>query len=174
MSRRRIADRSPRLSTRNTELVTKNRSRKFKIRWFKWANNERLLVGIAFASRRDSTPTLETRLLGINRDRSNAMELVRPKLIQGDDWNAQFQDDVIDILPDDREHVLISVDLEEPTYPTVYKLNIYTGKKRTVRRHRKPIRNWMTDSQGQVRVGTGFENTKAYVILSKAKGKRWA
>ena len=88
-----------------------------RIRWFKWANNERLLLGIAFASSRDSMPTLETRLIGINRDGSNAIELVRPKQIQGTEWNAQLQDDVIDILPDDKEHVIVSVDLEQPTYP---------------------------------------------------------
>jgi dipeptidyl aminopeptidase/acylaminoacyl peptidase len=68
-------------------------------------------------------------------------------------YTSQFQDSVIDFLPDDPEHVMVEVDYDVPQKPSVYKVNIYTSKKSRIEKGKLDIRSWITDQQHQVRIG---------------------
>ncbi|WP_447984737.1 hypothetical protein [Nitrospira sp. Nam74] len=48
-------------------LITTDNS-EYRLRWFEWAGDERLLASVAFADTRGRVETMETRLVGINRD----------------------------------------------------------------------------------------------------------
>ena len=80
-----------------------------EVSWLRWANNDRLLVSIRFASRGWGTPTIETRLVAINADGSRPKALVKPEMNrQGEVIKlVQIQDNIVDMLPDDPNHVLI-------------------------------------------------------------------
>ena len=160
-------------SQEDPKFVTRTDNVESKIRWVSWANNERLLVGIAFASHREGIPIWETRLLAINLDGSEPVNVVKLDYHQSgsEQWEAQFRDRVVDVLPDDREHVLVAADLEYPGAPTVYRINIYTGKRKRIQRANRPIQGWMTDKQGNLRVGTGYIDTW-YQVIMRAPGKR--
>lgn len=162
-------------SQEEPRLVTNTDNVKSKIRWFAWANDERLLVGILFASHRRDTPIMETRLLAINRDGSKPINVVKLNYTQSgsEEWESQFRDNVIDFLPDDKDHVLVGADLVTPGAPTVYRINIYTGKRKRIQRSNRPILNWMTDSQGNVRVGSGYREADYRVIVRDLHKRKW-
>lgn len=126
-------------------LVVRNEKEKNKIRWYKWANDERLLVSVGFASHRQGIPIQESRLVAINRDGSKLKNIVKDQGRRGRPvrWETQFRDNVISVLPDDGDHILIGLDHNSPGFDSVYRLNIYTGQSKMVQRSLKPIRKWI-------------------------------
>jgi len=157
-------------------FVTDTDNKADKFRWFIWANDERLLLSIAFSGRRNLIPVQETRLLAINRDGSEPLRLVRDRkdLMRGsEEWKPQFRDNVIDSLPDDNDHILLSIDLVKPGSPAVYRYNIYTGAKEGILRPHPPITDWTTDSQGEVRAGVGFRGIDHRVVIRAPRESRW-
>jgi len=176
--------RTQKLYSQESHIVLKFDNKEYKVRWYDWANNRRLLVGVLFPSKRDYYLKMgESRLLAINCDGSKGKELAIPQYFShpgkgeigrpSGEWESQFRDKVIDFLPGDRDHVLISVDFEEPTYPSVYKMNIYNGKRKLIKRFQPPIRQWITDQQGRIRVGYGYKESDFKVIACDSDGKNW-
>jgi len=49
--------------------------------------------------------------------------------------------------------ILVQVDFDIPQQPTVYKVNVYSGKKSRVEKGKLSIRYWYTYQQHQVRIG---------------------
>lgn len=119
--------------------------------WATWVNDRRILVGVRFPGQRGNIPTVETRLLAIDLDGTNPLRLEhqpprgRPPI--------QIQDDVVDLLPDDDEHILVALPAKGFGFPDVFKMNVYTGRARRVQKSRHRIERWMTDLDGQVRLG---------------------
>lgn len=144
------------LSTGKSNYLVQSDNEKVKINWFEWANEQTLLVSVRYAAQRYGTDTTETRLVAI--DANGTMEdprvLIKPR--PGglrDDHISQFQDNVIDFLPKDPEHILIAVDLDIQNMPSVYKLNVNNGKKKRIEKGKRMIRDWMTDQQHRLRLG---------------------
>ncbi|GMM67503.1 S9 family peptidase [Alteromonas sp. MTD1] len=150
-----------------------------KIRWYKWVNNERLVVSARYETRRGTTKVHDTRLLSIKYDGSDkgAFNLVNWERIKQRAGNPrhipQFHDDVIDWLPNDPDHILIALDAEVLGLPSVYKLNVNTGSVSRIERGKKKIRDWITDRQHNVRVGVSldFESGERKVFLKE--GDDW-
>lgn len=151
------------ISTGKAYYPIKTDNKKFKFNWILWANNERLLLSVRFSSNRGTLTSLkfdETRLLAIDAKKPSKMiTLVKPDdeaLKNG--WVSQFQDNIISMLPDDPDHILISVDRVLPGRQTVYKVNVNTGKLTRVQKEKPSITSWMADNQGRVRVGMGYDD----------------
>lgn len=156
-------------------------NKKFSIRWFDWVNDERLIIGVVVA---DVTYGLEgpfrwtqTRLLAVNRDGS---ELKTDLVIPSDDIRGlsrdhvpQLQDRIIGKIPGDNRSVLIALDLAHQTYPDVYKLDVYTGRRELIERSTYGIRDWMADRQGGVRLGTAVEGTIVHILVKPVGQDRW-
>jgi hypothetical protein len=53
---------------------------------------------------------------------------------QNSGYVSQFQDSVIDFLLDEPDSILLQVDFDIPQQPTVYKVNVYTGKKTALKK----------------------------------------
>ncbi|XOV81185.1 MAG: alpha/beta hydrolase family protein [Aestuariibacter sp.] len=129
-----------------------------RLRWFDWANDNIVIGGGYFASKRRGIDTTESRLFSLNLNEPDAgpKMLIKGRksglVIKGSDHIAQFQDNVIDFLRDDDSHVLVSVDMDKPHEPTVFKVNVYNGNKTRVMRPRDKVRQWLTDQQGNVRL----------------------
>ncbi|MBS0178301.1 MAG: S9 family peptidase [Nitrospira sp.] len=153
----------------------------FSLRWFQWVNDERLIVGVAVA---EVTYGLggpfrwtQTRLLVVNRDGSDLKtDLVMPS---GDirglsrEHVPQFQDRVIGTIPGDSRSVLIALDLSNRTYPDVYKLDVYTGRRELVEKSIHGIRSWMADRQGAVRLGMAVEGTIVHILVKPVGQDHW-
>lgn len=138
------------------KYLVRSDNEEIKIKWFKWANNKTLIVSVRFADRRHHADTTETRLLAIDVDQQAAVQrvLIKPRsnhILQ--QHLSQFQDNVIDMLPNDPEHILLALDLDIANMPSVYKLNIYTLQKSRLEKGKSNIRDWMSDQQGRLRLG---------------------
>lgn len=70
-------------------------------------------------------------------------------------FNPGRQDELIDLTPDESDNVLIQVDDDHDSYPTLFSLNIYTGV-RTVRTPENlHIQSYISDGRGNPRIAQG-------------------
>lgn len=166
------------LATGKLSYLIKSDNEKIKFNWFKWANDKTLLVSVRYPDRRYNADTTETRLFAIDT-RGNNKEprlLVKPR-VGGFRNNhfSQFQDNVIDLLPDDPEHVLISLDKDKPNMPSVYKLNIYSKKLERLEKGKRLIRDWQTDQQGRLRLGhtLSYKRGGAKILVRQPDDDQW-
>jgi dipeptidyl aminopeptidase/acylaminoacyl peptidase len=144
------------LQTGEKKYLFKSDNEDSKVNWFKWANEKTLIVSVRFAGRRYRTDTMETRLLAIDINTKDATQrnLVKPRSRRlKSEHYSQVQDNVVSFLPDDPDHILIALDLDVANLPSVYKLNILTGRKNKISRGKLAIRDWMADRQGNLRLG---------------------
>ena len=70
-------------------------------------------------------------------------------------YSPAQQGDVIDFLPNDDDLVLITLDDDRDSYPDVYALNINNGNIGLRTSEAPPIRRFVTDGQGNPRIGWG-------------------
>jgi dipeptidyl aminopeptidase/acylaminoacyl peptidase len=122
------------------------------INWFAWKNNDRLLVSVRMASSRGGVTTIETRLISVRSNGDDLRNLVKfnpDGLHQFHD--SQFQDKVVDWLPDDPDHILLALDILKPLAPDVYKVDINTGSRDKIQNGREYVFDWITDRQHRVR-----------------------
>jgi len=86
-------------------------------------------------------------------------------------FNPGRQDELIDITPDDRDTVLIQVDDDHDSYPTLFNLNIYTG----VRNVRSPenlhIQSYVSDGRGNPRIAQGTSKTLETNYYARIEGE---
>lgn len=159
------------IETGETFYPVKTDNKQFKFNWVSWANDDRLLMSLRFDSRMlNGVKYMQTRLLAVDAKKpSKLITLVKPD--EDADWISQFQDNVISYLPDDPDHILLSVDREVPLHQTVYKANVYTGKLKRVKKHSNSVRSWYADRAGNVRIGEHYNDktrTVTYKILDTA------
>jgi dienelactone hydrolase len=105
-------------------LVLAGQRDEFDVAWCRWANDERLLCGVRAIQMVQSTFVPFTRLIATAADGSGTKVLLE-RLLE-DEILAQYQDRIVDWLPDDPKHVLVQ-------YPTddgrgVGRLNVYDGR----------------------------------------------
>ncbi len=162
------------VSTDNQEYV---------ITWFRWANDERVLVSVRFSDTREGVDSQETRLLAVNRDgtqqNGNLLRVSSFPSIFGKKHFPQFQDRLVGTIPGDPRHVLIALDIERPLSPDVYKLDVYSGERTLVQTNpglQPGVRNvlqWIADREGRLRVGVGQFGTTVRVIYKVPESTLW-
>ena len=143
----------------------------FLFNWCRFANNTRIVCSIRSYTVRLSARggkyldgrTIATRLIAIDVDGSNRLQLVSEKKTgpgQKLSWNALRQDQIISWLPKEPDHVLLALSREDRIYPTVYKLNVKTNKLKKARKFRQGVFQWSADAAGTVRNGWGLNRGK--------------
>lgn len=156
------------ITTGEVLYLLKTDNQKVKLNWFEWVNEKTLVVSAKFAAKRYRTDTMETRLLAIDatKDRGEAKLLIKKRV--GDDHVSQFQDNVIDFLPDDPQHILVALDRDKVNLPSVYKVNVDSGKMSRVEKGKRKVRDWMTDQQGRLRIGlfTDYKSGRKGTLVS--------
>jgi dienelactone hydrolase len=141
---------------------------RFQMTWCRWATNTRLLCGFRGMARNRYIYPI-TRLAAIDADGKNSRVLLQNSM----EAQGQYQDRIIDWNPGPPNTVLIEADegLSEKqmmgsveiygnvgthALPAVFELDVMTGRL-TMRQHaHDPIRHWITDKHGQVRLGRGL------------------
>jgi len=155
-----------------TNYIVGTDNEKFKIGWFRWANNETLLISADYPVTRFRSKYTETRLLKIKADGSDsATSVIIPK---NKERSAQFQNNIIDILPDEPNHILMAIDLKVANQPDVYKINLASSKIRHLEyKGKNHVYDWMTDRQHRLRLGFGRDDTKIFFRLFDLKTQEW-
>lgn len=148
-----------------------------KIKWFKWGNNETLLLSSSFTRGLSSNKVYHTQLLAIDLGIAEPVQrrLIKNKTMFNKQHQSQYEDNVIDFLPDDPAHILIALDAKTPNLPSVFKLNINTSRARKIENRKLKIREWMTDQQGFVRLGNSinYKTGEIRVYVRKGKSEKW-
>lgn len=171
------------LAGQDVHRVVSTDNREYVITWFRWVNDERLLVSIRFAATRDAIDSIETRLLAVNRDGTeqvpNLFKQTSFPSLFGKKHFPQFQDRLVGTIPGDSKHVLIALDLENPNVPDVYKVDVYTGDRQLVQANpssqpdHRVILHWIADRAGRVRAGVGQFQTAVHAIFRQPEASLW-
>ena len=151
-----------------------------------WVNNERLVYGVRESYFNDKSLRNTGELLGANVDGTHHKMLfginiynkqtgTRIKKKQADKGSHE----IIDLLEGDDENILIAFYpwfLKGNTWrtsnnvvPSVYKLNVYTGKKKLVTKLNLPRAYAITDTKSQVRFAVGVNDNNRSVISYRDK-----
>jgi dipeptidyl aminopeptidase/acylaminoacyl peptidase len=143
----------------------------FQMTWCRWATNTRLLCGFR-GMVNDRFVYGITRLVAVDADGKNVRVLMQNSM----EAQGQFQDRIIDWNPGPPDTVLIEADeglsakqmeagvqvygnVGTHALPAVFELDVVTGRV-AIRQHaHDPIRHWITDKHGHVRLGWGFSGT---------------
>jgi len=149
------------LNGENQKVLVTSENLKSSIKNYEWVDNNRLLVRLSYLEQHQGIKIIETRLLAINKDGSQANgELLR--FNQNENF-SQIQDNFTVIDGDDRK-VFIELDKNHRGSPDVYTLDVYDGHLEKVASNPYYVRKWIYDKQGGVRVGIGFEGNRQRII----------
>ena len=129
-------------------VVLSGRPNEFDVTWCDWANDTRLLCGIGGTGKGQNVgvPVQFTRLVGVNADGSD----MRVLLERSRDGFTQYQDRVVDWLPDDADHVLVQMPSQGGSGVGI--LDIKSGQMRLRTPVLDRVFTWVTDGHGAPRL----------------------
>jgi hypothetical protein len=162
---------------------------KFRLKWCGWATAARLLCAYQSILEEHDVVYGVTRLVAVNADGGDMLVLLQ----DSNDVQGQFEDRVIDWHPGPDNTVLIEADegiaidnsnavssgaaiygrVGSYGAPAVFALNVLTGRLKPVQRSRPPIRSWITDKHGEVRLGWGFAGTTESYYARLEGDNKW-
>jgi len=157
------------------KMLIKSDNKKIKINWYRWANDDILLLSVRYERKTSSTRYYRTLLYSIDIT-EDEIKLKTP-LQRRANFNvgatrvSQKQDSVIDYLPNEPDYVLIEVDLDTPGQPSVYKVNLRNQRRSRIERGKLEIRSWMTDQQSNVRIGRAQDYDTGEIVYYERKTK---
>lgn len=140
----------------------------FDLNWCDWVSETRLLCGFDGIDRLRMDLLGVTRLVAVDDDGSNARVLLQKQL---EDGYTQYQDQIIDWLPDDPENVL--VELPESGGVGVALLNVDTGRTGTKMRVREGTRGYVSDGHGQLRLRHDMDASRSRWQFRLADDTEW-
>ncbi len=150
--------------------------------WLHWANDKTVVFSMRMSAVRNTGITVETeetRLIGINVETQEVTPLIKPAEVQGRTGSrvareyypeAQIQDDVIDWMPDDPDHIRVALDEDFDGRWEVREVDVNDGDYRIVRNPIDGIQNWVADQDGEIRLGFGIREGERRVLLRDANG----
>jgi len=143
------------------------------INWIRWANDERLLVSSRFAANRYAAPTTERRLQSIDIETREVRSVLLDSFLRRQRHRPQFQDLVVDILPDDKDHILLAGEFETSSSSEIIQVNLKSGRTKGVVRGKANVVDWVTDRQHRVRIALWHDETTYRVLHKKAEAPGW-
>ncbi len=138
-----------------------------------WANDERLLVSYELKDHVEGLIVSFTRLIAINHDGSDARSVVRKKSVYSGRARGQFETQIVDFLPDDREHILLALDDDLDGTRDVVKINIYNGNERKLVSRKSGVQYWLADQNGDARLGWGYLDSEFVVKYKNPVSGIW-
>ena len=150
--------------TKKSYYLLTSDNKKIKINWYRWASEEYLAVSARYEVRQRTQRYYSTRMYimdyqSTGKEPQAVINVRRLRQTNRLDHNPQFLDTVVDWLPDDPEHILMAIDMDEPHLPSVYKVKLGSNRLRLVEKGKRLIRTWMTDQQGNLRLGVSNNYT---------------
>ncbi|MCL1091456.1 S9 family peptidase [Shewanella profunda] len=137
-------------------------NQKFVILSLQWANDNTLLIKAKFPANRYGTPTTETRLVKYDLTTKKTSSVLAPSVLERLNWIPQHQGQIIDLMPDDPDTILLSLDGmgEKVGQDSVLKVNLAQGRSSYIQNAKKNIISWITDRQHKVRISIYNDDTE--------------
>lgn len=140
-----------------------------EVRWLRWVNNDNLLIGLTALRKVQGDDWYVSRAIGFNRITGKVTQLL---------WNVGGQNasDVVWCPGDSGNEVLIAAQdsifvNEAEFWPSVYRVDITTGRDRVDVRARVGVMDWAADGGGTVRLGIGYDDSaRTSRLLYRAGG----
>ncbi|GHF19859.1 peptidase S9 [Kordiimonas sediminis] len=143
-----------------------------------WANADRLLIVYRLTDRaRGITTQLDmTRLAAIDKDGQNFAWIVKPRprskagkdrISRDTGLIGQIQDNIIDLLPDEPNHILLSIDSDLNGRAEIRYIDIRDGSFREQNDGRDGVQRWYADANHEVKLGTGYNRLNDYKVYFK-------
>lgn len=139
-------------------------SEKWRLNWYRWLSDQRMLVSVSVPSANSGTPITVTRLVLVDPAKRNIKIMFERDTNR---FNFQIQDRVVSLLPDDPDAILVAFNPDNPAKPQVRRarLNRLRLSKNKVQTHISGIHGWRADVSGDVRVGYGFTADQRLPLL---------
>jgi acetyl esterase/lipase len=123
------------------------------INWWRWVNDEWLVVGVGALDEIDGNELYIRRVIGLRADAGKMVPLAFREAAQG-------ADDVIWIAGDGSPRIRLALQksayLNDPGFwPEVIEVDVSTGRFKRVLRSQEGVTSWYADGSGTVRVGVG-------------------
>jgi dipeptidyl aminopeptidase/acylaminoacyl peptidase len=124
----------------------------FDIVSYRWAGDERVLMSVGKTTPYFDDEVYMTRLI--------SYELATQKIsFVGQRTQGPEGDDILFVDPDGK-WLLLSIQKSVYDYPSVFRVDLVTGKMKEVVRQRPDVWEWFADPSGVVRAGIGFTQKK--------------
>lgn len=146
------------------------------IRWYRWASDQRLLVSVERRTDRGDRGMAipQTRLFAVDPDGKNPQVLTPTAPRNLGEQHVRIGDALVDVLPAEPDHVLMSFNASDPSRPRLYRVNIHDGRYTQLASGRRDIRLWTVDHESRPRVGAGPGPNETWRIQHRAAdGGRW-
>jgi len=158
----------------------------FHFIWCRWATKTRLLCSLRGMAEERGVVYPTSRLVGVDADGRHLRVLLQNNdMVQG-----QLQDQIINWEPGKPDTVLIEADeglgasgfgpgvriygsVGTHWLPAVFELNVVTGRLSLRQHARDPIRHWITDGHGEVRLGWGVSGTTISYYARLEGDREW-
>lgn len=139
-----------------------------------WGNNDVILIKANFPSRRSEVKTIETRLLKLNRNDGKLSSVIPKSYYKKMIYTPNIQSDVVDLLPNDENHILMSLaGFSTGIGEAVFRFPITAkGKSKTVQRTKSNVESWITDTKNNIRIAIHRDET-TYVIKEKTSSGKF-
>lgn len=138
-----------------------------RIRWCDWADDRYVLCGTVSPVRLRDRMAERTRLYSID---------VRTPTSQPRELNTALadpaRDQVIALMPATPRKVIVQHDVAGRGYPEIAELDVATGALRKIAPSHPPVRRWISDRAGGVRLGLALEEQRASLYVRGDAGWR--
>jgi dipeptidyl aminopeptidase/acylaminoacyl peptidase len=137
--------------------------------WIRWVGNDNIVVGLyALLPVEGGDRWHISRLLAINRPTGKITKIL---------WDVYGQNaaDVLWYASDGSPNILVaaqnSIYEGEEFWPTIFRVNVQTGKKDRIIKGRPGVMDWFADAAGNVRAGVSFEErSRKFKLLYRDPG----
>ena len=120
--------------------------------YVKWGNDKQVLVALWQSEKYGRVPVTASYIYTFDTQALKGKILIKPP--RG--VFRQFNANVVDWLEDDPNHILMSFDANSNNdRPAIHRVNIESGDSKVVQRGMPSVTAWVTDTQGQPRIGIG-------------------
>lgn len=137
--------------------------------WVRWVNNNNIIVGLRALVPINNDRWYVSRVIGINSTSGAITKLM---------WNQGGQNaaDVLWVPSDGSSKILLAAQgsayVDEQFWPTVYSVDVATGKSSTVVRPVPDVMDWSADATGAVRTGIGYvDQSRTWRLLYREGAK---
>ncbi|HYL72339.1 MAG TPA: S9 family peptidase, partial [Candidatus Dormibacteraeota bacterium] len=165
------------LDTRRERTILRAAAGPLTVTRCEFKTNDRLLCHLEGVARAGKPERLypASRLVAVNADGSALRMLFADSFFTrlSAAAGAQFQDRIVDWLPNDSSHVLIELGAGGSIFPAVYRLDVYRGDVQLVLPAQPPVMDWTADRSGVVRFGYGFQNQAGVYIARNGPDSPW-
>ena len=135
----------------------------------RWVNEDNIVVGLTTLLPVENDRWYVSRAIAISRKSGKITKLL---------WDSGGQNagDILWIPSDGSNEILISAQdsiysNEDGFWPTVYRVDVTTGRKRLAAKGHEGVLSWSADSAGNIRAGEGYDDsTRTSRLLYRAEG----